>query len=174
MCHRAAKWQLGARALPHCLPAAQAPSFSSCHCCHMELFCLMSLKLWRLEILWPYPQGPAHSMLWSSPFSFLYFLQCKPEFSIRSSWFEPQSVPGLVFFWLYRVSPSSTAKNITNLISVKMLWWCPCVDWDWSVVLFKRVFAKTSARLDESQTAIKIARRNINNLRYADDTTLMQ
>ena len=27
--------------------------------------------------------------------------------------------------------------------------------------------------LDETQTGIKIARRNINNLRYADDTTLM-
>ena len=30
-----------------------------------------------------------------------------------------------------------------------------------------------NARLDESQPGIKIARRNINNLRYADDTTLM-
>ena len=30
-----------------------------------------------------------------------------------------------------------------------------------------------NARLDESQAGIKIARRNINNLRYADDTTLM-
>ena len=30
-----------------------------------------------------------------------------------------------------------------------------------------------NARLDEAQTEIKIARRNINNLRYADDTTLM-
>ena len=27
--------------------------------------------------------------------------------------------------------------------------------------------------LDEAQTGIKIARRNINNLKYADDTTLM-
>ena len=27
--------------------------------------------------------------------------------------------------------------------------------------------------MDEPQTGIKIARRNINNLRYADDTTLM-
>ena len=27
--------------------------------------------------------------------------------------------------------------------------------------------------LDEAQAGIKIARRNINNLRYADDTTLM-
>ena len=30
-----------------------------------------------------------------------------------------------------------------------------------------------NARLDESQIGIKNARRNINNLRYADDTTLM-
>ena len=29
------------------------------------------------------------------------------------------------------------------------------------------------ARLDESQAGIKIARRNVSNLRYADDTTLM-
>ena len=29
------------------------------------------------------------------------------------------------------------------------------------------------AGLDEAQTGIKIARRNINNFRYADDTTLM-
>ena len=29
-----------------------------------------------------------------------------------------------------------------------------------------------SAELDEAQTGIKISRRNINNLRYADDTTL--
>ena len=31
-----------------------------------------------------------------------------------------------------------------------------------------------SARLDESQTGIKIAGKNINNLIYADDTTLME
>ena len=30
-----------------------------------------------------------------------------------------------------------------------------------------------NARLDEAQAGIKIAKRNINNLRYADDTTLM-
>ena len=30
-----------------------------------------------------------------------------------------------------------------------------------------------NSRLDESQTGIKFARKNINNLRYADDTTLM-
>ena len=30
-----------------------------------------------------------------------------------------------------------------------------------------------NTRLDEAQAGVKIARRNINNLRYADDTTLM-
>ena len=30
-----------------------------------------------------------------------------------------------------------------------------------------------NARLDVAQAGIKISRRNINNLRYADDTTLM-
>ena len=30
-----------------------------------------------------------------------------------------------------------------------------------------------NARLDEAQAGIKIAGRNINNLRYADDTTLL-
>ena len=30
-----------------------------------------------------------------------------------------------------------------------------------------------NARLDEAEAGIKIAKRNINNLRYSDDTTLM-
>ena len=31
-----------------------------------------------------------------------------------------------------------------------------------------------NAKLDEAQAGIKIAKRSINNLRYADDTTLME
>ena len=31
-----------------------------------------------------------------------------------------------------------------------------------------------NARMNEAQVGIKITRRNINNLRYADDTTLME
>ena len=31
-----------------------------------------------------------------------------------------------------------------------------------------------NTKLDEAQAGIKIGRRNINNLRYADDTTLME
>ena len=34
-------------------------------------------------------------------------------------------------------------------------------------------FRQSNPGLDESQAGIKIARRNINNLKYADDTTLM-
>ena len=34
-------------------------------------------------------------------------------------------------------------------------------------------YIRRNAGLDEAQARIKIARRNINNLRYADDTTLM-
>ena len=34
-------------------------------------------------------------------------------------------------------------------------------------------YIKRNARLDKAQAGIKIARRNINHLRYADDTTLM-
>ena len=38
----------------------------------------------------------------------------------------------------------------------------------------QREYIMRNARLDEAQAGIKIARRNINNLRYADDTTLME
>ena len=34
-------------------------------------------------------------------------------------------------------------------------------------------YIRRNAGLDEAQAGIKIARRNINNLRYADDTTLL-
>ena len=38
---------------------------------------------------------------------------------------------------------------------------------------FYAEYIMQNARLDEAQAGIKIARRNINNLRYADNTTLM-
>ena len=45
----------------------------------------------------------------------------------------------------------------------------------WSPCLFNlhAEYTKRKAGLDEAQAGIKIAKRNINNLRYADDTTLM-
>ena len=38
---------------------------------------------------------------------------------------------------------------------------------------FHAVYITRNVGLDEAQAGIKIAERNINNLRYADDTTLM-
>ena len=38
---------------------------------------------------------------------------------------------------------------------------------------FYAEYIKRNAGLDEAQAGIKIAGRNVNNLRYADDTTLM-
>ena len=47
-----------------------------------------------------------------------------------------------------------------------------CVLSPWLFNLYAE-YIMQNARLDEAQAGIKIARRNINNLRYADDTTLM-
>ena len=50
-----------------------------------------------------------------------------------------------------------------------------CQDCILSPCLFKlhAEYIMRNAGLDEAQTGIKVAGRNINNLRYADDTTLM-
>ena len=50
-----------------------------------------------------------------------------------------------------------------------------CQGWILSPFLFNLYseYIMRNARLGEAQAGIKIARRNINNLRYADDTTLM-
>ena len=41
------------------------------------------------------------------------------------------------------------------------------------LINFYAEYIMWNARLDEAEAGIKIARKNINNLRYADDTTLM-
>ena len=46
------------------------------------------------------------------------------------------------FYWLYRASPYSTIKNITNLISLLTIWWFPCLES--SLVFEKRGFAVTN------------------------------
>ena len=42
------------------------------------------------------------------------------------------------------------------------------------IVTLYEEYILRNAGLEEAQTGIKIAGRNINNLRYADDTTLME
>ena len=53
--------------------------------------------------------------------------------------------------------------------------WFQIVKGECQGCLFKLYaeYIMQNAALDEAQTGIKIAGRNINNLRYADDTTLM-
>ena len=47
-----------------------------------------------------------------------------------------------------------------------------CTLSPWLFNLYAEYFMR-NARLEEAQAGVKIARRNINNLRYADDITLM-
>ena len=51
-----------------------------------------------------------------------------------------------------------------------------CQGCIWSPCLFNLYaeYIMRNAGLEEAQAGMKIARRNINNLRYADDTTLME
>jgi len=65
------------------------------------------------------------------------------NFGIRGLWSEWASVCSRsCFYWLYRASPSSAAKNRISLISVLTIWWCSCVES--SLVLLETVFAMTS------------------------------
>ena len=66
------------------------------------------------------------SHTWSSGFP--YFLQLKSEFGNKKFmvWTTVRSQSS--FCWLYRAFPSSATKNIINLISVLITWWCPCVE----------------------------------------------
>ena len=48
-----------------------------------------------------------------------------------------------------------------------------CILSPWLFNLYKE-YIMQNARINEAQAGIKIARRNINNFRYVDDTTLMQ
>ena len=76
------------------------------------------------------------------PIGFPYFLQFKPEFCNKELMFQGTVSSRSCFCWLYRSSLSSTAKNIISLISVLIIWWCPCVES--SLGLLERVFAMTS------------------------------
>ena len=54
---------------------------------------------------------------WTSGF---FYLNC----AVKCSWSEPQDSSQSSFHFLYRDSPSLSAKDIMNLISVLTIWWC--------------------------------------------------
>ena len=63
---------------------------------------------------------------WSSGFP--YFLQFKSEFGNKEFVIWATGNSWSCFCGLHRASPSLTAKNIINLISVLTIWWCPSVE----------------------------------------------
>ena len=62
------------------------------------------------------------------PSGFPYFLQFKSEFGNKEFMIWVTVSSQSCFCWLYRVSPSLTAKNIISLILIVIIWWCPCVE----------------------------------------------
>ena len=80
---------------------------------------------------------------------------------------------------LYIESPKDTTRKVVELINESMSWFqigkgvhqgcilSPCLFNLYAEYIIR------NAGLDEAQTRIKIAERNISNLRYSDDTTLM-
>ena len=72
-------------------------------------------------------------------------------------------------------------REITVRTRHGTMYWCQigkgaCQGFILSSCLFNLYadYIMQNAGLDEAQPGIKIARRNINNLRYADDTTLIE
>ena len=59
---------------------------------------------------------------------FPYFLQFKSEFCNKELMMWATATSWSCFYWLYRASSSSVAKNIINLIFAWTIWWCPCVE----------------------------------------------
>jgi len=65
----------------------------------------------------------------------------------------------------WRTAVHAVAKSRTQLSNWTELNWC--------LFTLEAEYIMRNAGLDEAQAGIKTARRNINNLRYTDDTTLM-
>ena len=65
---------------------------------------------------------------WPKSSGFPFFLQFKSELCNKEFMIWVTVSLWSCLCWLYRASPSSTAKNIINMISVLTIWWCPCVE----------------------------------------------
>ena len=69
----------------------------------------------------------------------------------------------------------SSRRTSTSALLTIQIWKGVCQGFILPPCLFNlhAEYIMKNSRLDEAQAGINIARRNINNLRYADDTTLM-
>ena len=61
------------------------------------------------------------------------FFNLSLSFTVGAHDLSHRQLQVLFFCWLYRVSPSWSAKNITNLILVLTTWWCPHIVISWVV-----------------------------------------
>ena len=71
------------------------------------------------------------------------FFNISLNFAIWSLWSESVSFQ-VLFYWLYRASPSLAAKNIVSLIWVMIIWWCLYIDVSWVVKKKKGVYSMFS------------------------------
>ena len=101
-------------------------------------------------------RGVAKSRTWLSDFTFTFhFHALEKEMATHSS----------VLAW--RIPGTGEPGGLPSMGSHR-------VGHDWSnLAAAAAEYIVWNVRLDESQAGIKITRRNINNLRYADDSTLM-
>ena len=124
----------------------------------LVLFCFSSLSLSLLTIFFLHLLSIFLILLISSIFHFSYLL-CFSSFLLTFSSFPP---PSSSFFLHETMDWFKIGKGVCKV----------CIL---STCLFNlnAEYIIRNARLDEAQGGIKIARRNINNLGYADDTILM-
>ena len=94
----------------------------------LQALCLPNLIPWIYSSppLFNHKGFDLHHTQRSSGFS--SFLQFKPEFCSKELMIWAAVSSRSCFCWLCRVSPSLSAKNITSLILVLTIWWCPCVE----------------------------------------------
>ena len=85
-----------------------------------------TIQLQLLQCYWLGQGLDYHDTEWFSGFP--YFLQFKSEFGNKEFMIWATVSSQSYFCWLYRASPSLSAKNIINLILVLTIWWCPCVE----------------------------------------------
>ena len=119
----------------------------------------LSPGMWSLKVLWSYcpREPPAHLCL------------CHPA---RGR--QPSSDNGN---FSHHLSPKVLQGNAENVCRNSVIYIRKEVRQGWILSLclfnFYAEYIMWNAGLDEAEAGIKIARRNINNLRYADGTTLM-
>ena len=84
------------------------------------------------------------------------------------------SIMVIIGYWIYFsvLYSERLMHNVQSWHTPVPVWSILCIS---SPFLFKlyEEYIMQNARLDEEQDEIKTSRRNINNFRYADDTTLM-